>query len=69
MGLTTYRGPGENDPSLGGRFREDEGEDEVELSHENEGQDEQGPRDVASVLGKRARENANEEEDYRDDLD
>jgi len=27
VGLTTYRGPGQDDPSLEGRFEEDEDED------------------------------------------
>ncbi len=42
MGLTTYAGPGDADPSLGGRFQKD--------------------REVATLLGKRAREEATEDE-------
>jgi hypothetical protein len=77
MGLTAYRGVGEDDPSLGMRFRQRKDgrndEDEREHSHENEDEDEhidhdeEGPgKDrelVASVLGKRVREDANEADD------
>ncbi len=43
MGLIEYSGPGDADPSLGGRFQK-------------------GPGEVATVLGKRVREEATEDE-------
>ncbi len=49
VALTTYRGPGEDDPSLGGRFQAGT-----------------GPAKVASLLGKRVRdeEHGDEDEEY-----
>lgn len=43
MGLIMYSGPGDADPSLGGRFQN-------------------GPGEVATMLGKRVREAAPEDE-------
>ncbi len=47
MGLMTYRGPGQDDPSLGGRFQLPEGPGKV----------------ATTVLGKRRHEQANVHED------
>jgi hypothetical protein len=39
VGLTTYRGPGQDDPSLEGRFGEDEDQDEALAEDEDEDED------------------------------
>jgi hypothetical protein len=51
VGLITYRGPGEDDPSLKGRFQLQEGPDKV----------------ASRLLGKRGREDKDELEDEEED--
>ncbi len=76
VGLTTYRGPGQDDPSLGPRFgeegyaddfgyeEEDDHEQDDEYDDEDEdNKDEEGPAKLTSVLGKRVREERDEDAD------